>query len=268
MKFPLLVALLTTAALAGAATAKAEVAPDWLRSMDAEEETQSVDPAAAVDEATSAASDWPAATGPLLEEYVITDQGVETVEARNARVESDAARTRAAADSSVIESAPVDRTYGVQPGDVLQISVWREPELGREVVVAPDGSINYPLIGAVEVEDKSVEEIGDEIETGLSKFMKQAAVTVTVKELQGNRVYVIGQVNRPGVFPFAKNLDVMQALSLAGGTAKFADLDDIKILRRVAGVQKAFTFNYSKVQSGRNLEQNILLESGDVVMVP
>ena len=158
--------------------------------------------------------------------------------------------------------------YGVQPSDVLQISVWREPELQREVAVSPDGRINYPLIGSLYVEGKSVDQIGADIEAGLTKFMKQAAVTVSIKEVLGNRIYVLGQVNRPGAFPFSKSLDVVQALSLAGGAAKFAALGNIKILRRVDGVPRAFTFDYAQVQKGQKLDQNILLENGDVIMVP
>jgi polysaccharide export outer membrane protein len=243
--------LITAATLSLSADLFADTAPEWLRNIDRDEESRN---ATAVPEKE-----------PILEEYVVTAHGVETVEQRNARLADEAARAGAAATEA---APPVDRLYGVQPGDVLQITVWREPELGREVAVSPDGRINYPLIGSLRVEDKSVDAIGAEIEAGLSKYMKHAPVTVTVKELQGNRIYVIGQVNRPGVFPFTESLDVMQALSLAGGAGKFADLDDIKILRRVEGVQRAFTFNYSKVQSGRDLEQNILLESGDVIMVP
>jgi polysaccharide export outer membrane protein len=214
-------------------------------------------------------SRWPGDAGPVLEQWVITENGVETIDERNARREAEATRSAGATTSEPFEAGePVDVRYSVQPGDVLQISVWREPELQREVAVSPDGRINYPLIGSVVVEDKTVEQIGAEMEEALGRFMTQAAVTVAVKEPLGNRIYVIGQVNRPGVFPFTKSLDVMQALSLAGGTGKFAELDDIKILRRVDGVQKTFAFDYSNVQRGRNLEQNILLQSGDVILVP
>jgi polysaccharide export outer membrane protein len=102
----------------------------------------------------------------------------------------------------------------------------------------------------------------------MHKYIPEAVVDVAVKEPAGNRVYVLGKVNRPGVYPFTKSIDVVQALSLAGGTSKFAALNDIKILRRVDGAQQTYKFRYSDVERGRSLDQNIVLRSGDVVVVP
>jgi polysaccharide export outer membrane protein len=267
------IGLLATTLLVWTAAASGQTLPEWLQSMSSGGDQSNSAPAASRESNVPQSSEpqsanqviaVPAGVGPVIEQYDVQPR-YETVDERNAQQTADAPPDVVAPE----RSASMDQLYGVQPSDVLQISVWHEPELGREVAVSPDGRINYPLIGSLLVEGKSVDAIGKEIEAGLTaKFMKQAAVTVTIKEVLGNRIFVLGQVNRPGAFPFTKSLDVMQALSLAGGAAKFASLDDIRILRRVGGVPKAFAFDYSQVLKGRKLEQNIVLESGDVIMVP
>jgi len=158
--------------------------------------------------------------------------------------------------------------YDVQPGDVLIISVWNEEEMTREVLVRPDGGISYPLAGDLDAAGHTVDEVRAEIEDKLDKYIPDALVTVQLQEIQGNSVYVLGKVNRPGVFVMASELDVMQALALAGGTATFAKLKDIRILRRENGTQRAIPFNYAEVEEGEDLGQNIVLEPGDVVVVP
>lgn len=158
--------------------------------------------------------------------------------------------------------------YGMQPGDILQISVWREAELDRDVQVSPDGFVAFPLIGEVPVAGLSVEEVRVEVLRRLTEFVPRAVVTVSLKEMRGNRVYVLGKVNRPGVYPYFDSLDVMQALSLAGGGARFAKLDRIRVIRRDGDRQHAIDFDYLEVERGEALEQNIQLRSGDIVLVP
>jgi len=165
-------------------------------------------------------------------------------------------------------SAAVAQGYGVRPGDVLAISVWGEDEMAREVLVRPDGGISYPLAGDLNAEGHTVVELQEEIAARLSKYIPEPLVTVAVQQIQGNAIYVLGKVNRPGVFVMNGATDVMQALSLAGGTATFADLKKINVLRRDGGSQRAIPFNYAEVEQGRDLQQNILLEPGDVVVVP
>ncbi len=164
----------------------------------------------------------------------------------------------------------VQADYRVQPGDVLFVSVWDEEQLQREVVVRPDGSFAFPLVGDVQAAGRSVDQIRADITRRLQKYIPEAAVTVSVKKIAGNKIFVLGQVKRPGEFVINANTDVMQALSMAGGVTPFADLDGIKILRRdrVTGQQKAIPFNYKQILKGRHLEQNILLQSGDTVLVP
>ncbi|HET6473044.1 MAG TPA: polysaccharide biosynthesis/export family protein [Pseudomonadales bacterium] len=223
--------------------------------------------------------------GPLLEQYSIKPHPVETMDdrARASAAGSSASSYATSSSSPATNSGTValpapsvaiandgvagDR-YGIQPGDLLSISVWREPDLTREVRVSPDGRITYPLVGELDVEGITTDALREQLEKALTRFVTAAVVDVGIKEVMGNRVYVLGKVNRPGMYPFTKSLDVVQALSLAGGTAKFAAIDDIKIIRRVEGQQQAFKFHYSDVERGRDLEQNIVLKSGDVIVVP
>ena len=158
--------------------------------------------------------------------------------------------------------------YEVQPSDLLQISVWREPELTQQVLVRPDGGFSFPLAGEINAVGKTVEELRVELVERLSRYIPDLVVTVAVLEIRGNKIYVIGQVNQPGEFIVNPRVDVMQALSLAGGTTAFASPGDIFVLRRDDEQQQRLPFNFDAVLRGRNLEQNVLLRSGDVVVVP
>jgi polysaccharide biosynthesis/export protein len=158
--------------------------------------------------------------------------------------------------------------YEVQPSDRLQVSVWREPELTQEVIVRPDGAFSFPIVGEVNAVGKTVEELRRELVQALSRIIPDPVVTVAVLEIRGNKIYVIGQVERPGEFIVNPRVDVIQALSLAGGTTEFASPSDMFVLRRENGQQRRLPFNFDAVLRGRDLEQNVLLRSGDVVVVP
>lgn len=158
--------------------------------------------------------------------------------------------------------------YGLKAGDTLEISVWREADMAREVRVRPDGGISFPLAGDIIVAGQSVEQVRAELNARLRKFISEPEVAVAVKETGGNTFFVIGKVNKAGEFPMRGSVDVMQALSMAGGTATFAQLSDIKILRRNGNKQEAIPFRYEDVEAGRRLDQNIVLQTGDVVVVP
>lgn len=173
------------------------------------------------------------------------------------------------AQSALAQSDSAQSEYELQPGDLLAVTVYEEAELSREVLVRPDGGISFPLIGDIEVAGLSPAEVKAELETELAEFIPGASVTVAVLQITGNRVFVVGKVNAPGAYPIYRPLDVMQALALAGGTAQFAELDDIRILRRDnSGRQDVIEFKYSDVIRGRNLDQNLLLKSGDTIVVP
>lgn len=158
--------------------------------------------------------------------------------------------------------------YLILPGDVLQVSVWKEPDLDMEVLVRPDAAFSFPLAGNISTSGKSVPDLQNELAQRLGRYLSDPVVTVTVKEVLGNKVYVIGQVRNPGDFIVNPRIDVMQALSMAGGTTPFANLNDIIILRRNEREQIAISFRYDDVIKGRNLSQNIILQSGDIVVVP
>ena len=159
-------------------------------------------------------------------------------------------------------------SYRLQPGDVITVSVWKETELQSEVLVRPDGGFSFALAGDVDAVGKTVEEIRAILVERLKRYIPNPVVTVAVKLIGGNRIYVVGRVNHAGDFPLSSPLDVMQAIALAGGTTPFAAINDIVILRRHNGEQQALHFHYSDVARGRELAQNVLLQGGDTVVVP
>lgn len=160
------------------------------------------------------------------------------------------------------------RGYKIGPEDVLQISVWKEPELQREVLVRPDGGITFPLAGDIIAAGKKPSELQEEIKNRIKKYIPDAVVTVSVTKLTGFRIYVIGKVKNPGQFVIGRYVDVLQALTLAGGVTPYASQSNIKVLRRRNGKEIVFPFNYNDVKNGENLSQNINLLNDDVVVVP
>jgi polysaccharide biosynthesis/export protein len=179
------------------------------------------------------------------------------------------AGTAVAAPPATSGGPPQDVAYTVKPGDTLQVSVWKEPDLQGPVLVRPDGMFSFPLAGQMDARNKTVAELQTELTTKLKKFISDPVVTVSIQEIKGNKVYVIGQVQKPGDFVVNPRVDVMQALSMAGGTTPFAALGDIMILRRNdTGQQQALPFRYNDVVRGKNLDTNIMLQAGDVVVVP
>jgi polysaccharide export outer membrane protein len=173
-----------------------------------------------------------------------------------------------AAATPAAPAAPTPDAYTVKPGDVLSIAVWKEPDLQGPVLVRPDGQFSFPLAGQVDARGKTVQELQQTVTERLRKFISDPVVTVSIQEVKGNKVYVLGQVNKPGEFIVNPRVDVMQALSMAGGTTAFASLGEIVILRRSDQGQQALPFRYADVARGRNLQQNITLQAGDVVVVP
>lgn len=170
----------------------------------------------------------------------------------------------------IAQIASAQPSYKLNPGDVLQVDVWNEDSLTREIQVMPDGYISFPLAGNIKVGGHTSEEAAHELAKGLSKYLKDApTVTISISKLAGNKIYVLGKVNRPGEFPINRPTDIMQALAMAGGLNTFASENNIHVLRRAEdGEQKAISFEYGDVKDGEKLNTNILLQSGDVVVVP
>lgn len=174
------------------------------------------------------------------------------------------------ASPSTPRSLPAERdsAYVVGIGDVLRVSVWREPELSGESVVRPDGKITVPLVGDVGADGTTTEQLGRAITERLQEFLKDPRVTVTVVEIHSKYFYVVGEILRPGPYPLLQPTTVLQALSFAGGFREFANTKKIQVLRHQNGGLARRQFNYDEVVKGRNVEQNIVLKHGDTIVVP
>jgi len=158
--------------------------------------------------------------------------------------------------------------YRIGPEDVLHISVWKEEDLDRKVLVRPDGGISFPLVGDIQVSGRTPLEVQDEIRSRLQRYVPDAEVTVSVDKISGYTVFVLGEVNNPGQFTLGRYVDVVQALTLAGGTTPYASERNMQILRRQDGREVTYRFDFRDIKRGKQLEQNIILQSGDVVVVP
>jgi len=171
--------------------------------------------------------------------------------------------------SEAFAQAPVqDSSYKIGPNDILNIFVWKEADLTRDVTVMPDGKITYPLIGEITAQGMTASELKKTITEKLQSFVTAPEVTVIVKESRSQVIYTIGKLTRPGPYPLAPGMTVMQALSAAGGFAEWADPKNILIVRREEGKETQLRFNYKEFTSGENLQQNILLKPGDTLVVP
>ncbi len=171
-------------------------------------------------------------------------------------------------DVTPLSHDDVPVAYLIGAGDVLDISIWKEDGLEREVLVRPDGGIDFPLVGELQAGGKTTEELQAEIKKKIKRFITDAVVTVSLKQIYGNTIYVLGKVARPGQYVAKHYMDITQALAMAGGLTPYAAAGSIKVLRRRGAKQKVFKFDYSDIEDGENLEQNIVLKNGDVVIVP
>jgi polysaccharide export outer membrane protein len=174
------------------------------------------------------------------------------------------AATPAAADGGVIP--PVD--YAIGPGDVLNIVFWREPDMTADVVVRPDGRISVPLLNDVVVAGLSPEQLRQKLAVDARRFVQDPNVTVVVKQINSRRVFITGQVSKPGPYPLVTPMNVLQLISTAGGLLEYADGKDVVVMRTENGKAINFRFNYKEVVRRKNLQQNIDLKPGDTVIVP
>jgi polysaccharide biosynthesis/export protein len=183
--------------------------------------------------------------------------------------EAEKATPQEASTSPEQKSAGVDSlTYVIGPEDMLDITVWKEPDNSKTVPVRPDGKISLPLLNDVTAAGLTPMQLQAAITEGLKKFISEPQVTVIVTQVNSRRVYVLGEVARTGALPMLPNMTVLQALSAAGGLSQFAKQNGIYVLRTENGRQQTFPFNYKEVVRGKHPEQNILLKSGDTIVVP
>jgi polysaccharide biosynthesis/export protein len=173
------------------------------------------------------------------------------------------------AQAAAAEVAPPDQEkYMLGPEDVIEVSVWKEPDMTKQLVVQPDGKVYYPLVGEVRAAGKTVKQLQEEISKRLEKFVTDAAVTVILLKAQYYKFFVTGKVNKPGEFLVGRPTSVLQAISMAGGLTPFASPRSIKVVRKVGGQDEVFLFDYKDVSKGHLMGQNIILQPGDVVVVP
>ena len=158
--------------------------------------------------------------------------------------------------------------YVIGPDDLLSIVFWREKDLSADVMVRPDGKISVPLLNDVEAAGLTPEQLRDRLMTQAQRLVEDANVTVVVRAINSRRVYITGQVTRPGPYPLTGPMTVLQLIAIAGGVLEYADAEEILIMRYENGVPSNFQFNYKEVIRQKNLKQNIELRPGDTVVVP
>jgi polysaccharide export outer membrane protein len=175
-----------------------------------------------------------------------------------------------AVDESKLSVAPAttDPAYIIGPEDVIDINVWKEPDMTRLVPVRPDGKISLPLINDVQAAGSTPQQLAATVTEKLRKFLTEPQVTVIVTAINSQRVFVVGEVLRAGAFPLIPGMTVLQALASAGGFTTFADVKKIHVMRLANGKHTELPFNYREVLKGDNPDQNIKLEPGDTVVVP
>jgi polysaccharide export outer membrane protein len=174
----------------------------------------------------------------------------------------------AAAAPGAVAGVTTPPGFVIGPDDILNIVYWREKELSSEVVVRPDGMISLPLLNDIRAQGLTPEELRLALTTAASKFVEEPTVTVVVKSINSRKVFVTGQVGKPGPYPLGGPTTVVQILSTAGGLAEYAKKSKIMVLRTEGGKSIALPFNYEEVMQGKRLQQNIELKPGDTVVVP
>jgi polysaccharide export outer membrane protein len=158
--------------------------------------------------------------------------------------------------------------YLIGPDDVLGIVFWELPNHGGDVIVRPDGKITLPLLNDVQAAGLTPEQLRESITAASAKYIRDPNVSVVVKQINSLKVYVTGQVTKPGTYPLTSPTTVLQVLALAGGVTDFAKKDKIVVMRTEGGQTRSYKFNYKDVIQGKKLEQNILLKPGDTVVIP
>jgi len=172
------------------------------------------------------------------------------------------------AQSGAAEHKPDATDYIIGPGDILEIVVWKEPDLSRTVRVRPDGKISLPLTDDIQASQSTLLRLKERITEALAAYVDHPAVYVMLQENRSNKIYIIGKVNAPGEYVLERDTTVLQAIATAGSFTEWAKKDDIVVLRRGPRGQFRIEFDYDRVISGKDIEQNILLSPDDVIIVP
>lgn len=166
-------------------------------------------------------------------------------------------------------SVDVPAEYKFGPDDVLAVVFWREKDLSVDnVVVRPDGMITLPLINDVRAAGLTPDQLRERVIKAAARFVEDPNATVVVKQINSRKVFVTGEVNKPGIYPLTGQTTVLQIIATAGGLSPFADKSDIVVMRTEGGQTKSLKFNYKDVTKGKKLEQNVVLQPGDTIVVP
>ena len=186
-----------------------------------------------------------------------------------ASAQTPATQQRPAPPTAAAQGVDVPTEYVIGAQDVLGINFWRDADMTGDVTVRPDGRITLPLLGDINAAGRTPEELKTAIHAAAAKLIEDPTITVIVRQINSRKVYITGQVTTPGAHVLTGPLTVMQLISLAGGLTEFAKKKDITVMRTEPnGKQVVMPFNYNDVSRGRNLAQNVVLKSGDTVVVP
>jgi polysaccharide export outer membrane protein len=177
-------------------------------------------------------------------------------------------KTLAQHEQSNLSISKEDESYIIGPGDLLSVNVWKEGELSKQVSVRLDGKISLPLVNDVQAAGLSSTELRNQLTEQYKDFVEVPQVSVTVLESRSKRIYLLGKVMKPGEYLMQKNMTIVQAISLAGGLAEWADSSDVKLIRKIKGTEKTFRVDYDAIVSGEDLSQNVLLQPDDTIFVP
>jgi polysaccharide export outer membrane protein len=200
----------------------------------------------------------------LAVQPALRGQAAQTPRAERSAVAAPAAP--AAAPSTVGVETPGD--YVIGPEDVLGIVFWRDRDLSADVIVRPDGRVSLPLLNDIDVAGLTPDQVREKITEQAKRYVDEPTATVVVRQINSRKVFITGNVERPGTFPLLRNTSVLQLIALAGGLKEFAKAGDIVVVRNDAGRQLTFPFNYDDMKNRKNLTQNIMLKPGDTVIVP
>ena len=176
--------------------------------------------------------------------------------------------TIASAPAAVPNGVSTPPDYLIGPEDVLSIVFWRDKDMSGEVVVRPDGKISLPLLNDIQASGLSPEQLRVALTEAAGKLIEDPNVAIVVKAINSRKVFVTGQVNKPGPYPLAAPTTVLQLIATAGGLLEYADSKNVRVMRTENGKPVSYKFNYKDVIKGKNLKQNIELKPGDTIIVP
>ena len=185
-----------------------------------------------------------------------------------AAAEQAASRPPSAQATTTPAAANLPEGYVIGAEDVLTVTFWRDKELSGDAVVRPDGKISLPLLNDVQAAGYTPEQLAGVVKEAASKYIADPEATVIVKEIRSRKVSVLGEVSKQGTIPLTRDMNVLELIAEAGGLLEYADRENIVIIRKENGRERRLKFNYDDVIKGRNVQQNVVMQPGDILLVP